>query len=168
MKTLIVDGYNVIRAAARYSEVAENDLDAARALLVADVAAFSQGSHEATVVFDGARNPTSDGLPHDVAGVAVIFSPHGKDADSVIEALCAERRSEGGDVYVVTSDSETQWVVLGHGATRISSAQFVQEVGDGVADMAEHNPAGTRRATLDARIDPETRDVLARWARGES
>ncbi|MBI5231912.1 MAG: NYN domain-containing protein, partial [Coriobacteriales bacterium] len=85
MKRLIVDGYNVLMRARAYAELARTDLDAARAALVSDVAAFAHGEFRATVVFDGGGNPASLGVPHDVAGVTVLFSPYGVDADAVIE-----------------------------------------------------------------------------------
>lgn len=164
---LIVDGYNVIRSADRYKVIAESDLDTARAMLISDVSAYAFGSHVATVVFDGASNPESDGTPHQVAGVEVIFSPYGKDADAVIEELAGRLREAGDDVLVVTSDSQMQWVVLGQGATRISSAQFVADLSEGASEMFEHTPSGEMRSTLDQRIDKATRDALARWARGK-
>ena len=164
---LLIDGYNVIHATDRYSAIAERDLDTARAALISDVAAYVFGSHTATIVFDGAQNPESDGLPHQVAGVEVIFSAYGKDADSVIEELAGRFRAAGDDVLVVTSDSQMQWVVLGQGATRISSAQFVSDMSEGVSEMLEYTPSGQLRSTLDQRIDKATRDALSRWARGE-
>ena len=165
--SLIVDGYNVIQAADRYAVIAERDLDTARAILISDVSAYAFGSHDATVVFDGAKNPESDGTSHQVAGVEVIFSPYGKDADSIIEELPGRLGGAGDDVFVVTSDSQTQWVVLGQGATRVSSAQFVADLSEGASEMFEHTPSGEMRSTLDQRIDKATRDALARWARGK-
>ena len=70
-------------------------------------------SFRATVVFDGHNNPGSDGRPHTIAGVTVIFSRYGCDADSVIESLSRTAREAGDDVVVVTSDAQTQWTVLG-------------------------------------------------------
>ena len=62
MRTLIVDGYNVIRRTPPYRQLAEDDdFDAARTALVSDVAAFAHGEWRATVVFDGHANPHSDG-----------------------------------------------------------------------------------------------------------
>lgn len=166
MRALIVDGYNVIHASARYSTLAERDIDAARAALVSDVAAYAQGSHEAIVVFDGATNPLSDGMPHEVAGLTVRFSPYGRDADSLIESEIAARRAAGQEVVLVTSDAETQWVALGMQAIRISSAQFVRDLEGDAQEMTRFSPAGTPRSTLDTRIDSATRQALSRWARG--
>jgi len=163
---VIVDGYNVIHATPRYQALAEQDIESARLALIADVAAFATGELSATVVFDGASNPQSDGRPHDVVGVDVIFSAYKNDADSVIEDLTGALRRGGEEVIVVTSDAATQWVVLGQGATRMSSADFATDFDEMDAEMAEHNPTGSRRATIEDRLDEETRRRLRRWAEG--
>lgn len=168
MKTLIVDGYNVIRSTPPYREVAADDLDAARAALVSDVASFAQGEWRATVVFDGGRNPQSTGTPHQTAGVTVIFSAYGTDADMVIERLARGGRERGEHVEVVTSDAQTQWAVLGGRVARRSSAEFAAELRTGEVEWREHAAAGSPASRLEDRIDPDIREVLARWARGSS
>jgi predicted RNA-binding protein with PIN domain len=144
-----------------------DDLDVARASLVADVAAFAKGDLTATVVFDAAANPDSDGSFHSIAGVDVVFSAYGRDADSVIEQTTGAHRRAGDDVTVVTSDAETQWVVMGQGATRMSSPEFVAALGEMDEDLGEHTPQGSGRGTIEDRLDDETRRRLRRWAEGK-
>jgi uncharacterized protein len=167
VKILIVDGYNVIRQTPPYSHLAETDLDSSRVALIADVAAFSQGEYSTTVVFDGHNNPQSNGLAHQVAGVTVVFSRYGIDADSVIESLARSSRERGDDTVVVTSDAQTQWTVMGGGVSRMSSAEFSGELRDGDAEWREHAPAGATKCRIEDRIDSVTAETLARWARGE-
>lgn len=166
MRLLIVDGYNVIRQTPPYRELAENDLDAARAALVSDVAAFAHGEWRATVVFDGGNNPESTGLPHEVSGVTVIFSRHHMDADSVIEGLARAAREAGQPAVIVTSDAQTQWTVLGGAVGRMSSAEFAGELRSGSREWQEHAPAGSLGGKVEDRIDAATRDRLWRLARG--
>lgn len=166
MRLLIVDGYNVLHATDRYRALVDHDLDAARARLVSDVAAYASGGAGAIVVFDGAANPASTGAAHDIAGITVIFSPYGRDADTVIEDLVVGRRSTGDEIELVTSDAQTQWVALSNAVKRVSSAEFVREMSATESEWLEHNPTGTRKGTLDERVDRATRDTLARWARG--
>jgi hypothetical protein len=166
MRTLIVDGYNVIRQTPPYSQLAETDLDAARAALVSDVAAYAHGEWRVTVVFDGHNNPLSDGQRHEVAGVTVVFSRFGVDADTVIEALARSARERGETTTVVTSDAQTQWAVLGGSVARMSSAEFSGELRDGGREWTEHAPAGSTSGRLEDRIDAETKSRLWRWARG--
>jgi len=166
VKRLIVDGYNVIGRASAYGALAENDLDAARAALVSDVAAFAHGEYAALVVFDGGGNPHSTGQAHDIAGVEVVFSSFGVDADTVIERETRAARELGDDVTVVTSDAQLQWTVMGGSTVRMSADEFSRELSDGSGEWREHAPSGSAKGTLDERIDPEVRDVLSRWARG--
>jgi predicted RNA-binding protein with PIN domain len=167
VRTLIVDGYNVIRQTPPYKTVAEDDLDAARLALISDVSAFAHGEFLATVVFDGHLNEGSDGRSHTIAGVAVIFSRFGHDADSVIEALSRSAREAGENVVVVTSDAQTQWTVLGGNVARMSSAEFAGEIRAEEAEWREHAPAGSSKGRLEDRIGADVRRRLSRWARGK-
>ena len=166
VRALIVDGYNVIMQAPTYRDIADVDLDSARVALVSDVAAFSHGTYNATVVFDGQNYAGVDGTPHSVGGVTVVFSRQGLDADSVIEGLARAAREAGDAAVVVTSDAQMQWTVLGGGVARMSSAEFAGEIRAEDAEWREHAPAGSSRGRLEERIDSGTRAKLARWARG--
>ena len=163
---LIVDGYNVIFSTPQYRTLAEDDLDAARAALVSDVAACADGEWRATVVFDAANNPTADGAAHEVAGVTVVFSRFGTDADTVIERLARTAREAGAAARVVTSDAATQWTVLGGSVARMPSGEFADELAAGGREWEEHSPAGRREVRLEDRVDARTRAELWRWARG--
>lgn len=167
VRVLIVDGYNVIRQTPPYRELAENDLDAARAALVSDVAAYAAAEWRATVVFDGHLNPDSDGVEHHVSDVTVIFSRFGREADSVIEALARDARERGDETVVVTSDAQTQWTVLGGSVGRMSSSEFAGELRSQDSEWREHTPAGSTRGLLEDRVDAHTRERLSRWARGK-
>lgn len=166
VRTLIVDGYNVIRQTPPYKTIAEDDLDASRLALISDVSAFAHGEFRATVVFDGHLNEGSDGQPHVIAGVTVIFSRYGHDADSVIEALSRAARETGDSVVVVTSDAQTQWTVLGGSVARMSSAEFAGEIRAEDAEWRDHAPSGSSKGRLEDRIGSDVRERLARWARG--
>ena len=163
---LIVDGYNVIHATPPYQWLAKEDLDAARAALVSDVSAYAHGEWAATVVFDGHNNPFSDGVSHEVAGVTIVFSRFGVDADTVIESLARAARQSGEDTCVVTSDAQTQWAVLGGTVTRMSSSEFTGELATGGREWEAHTPAGSQKVRLEDRVDADTRERLWRLARG--
>lgn len=165
-RVLIVDGYNVIRSTPPYRDIAEADIDSARAALTSDVGAYAQGEWQATIVFDGGGNPHSDGTAHEVAGISVVFSAYGREADTVIEALSKQARERGDDVSVVTSDAQLQWAVLGGAVIRRSSAEFAGELRSGEAEWREHAPSGSSASRIEDRVDSETYAALARWARG--
>lgn len=164
---LIVDGYNVIHRDQRYRLLAAEDLDAARTRLVEDVAGYAVGEYRAVVVFDGGANPISDGTPHHVAGVTVIFSASGETADSVVESLARRGRERGERVVVVTSDAATQWTVFSGEVTRMPAGEFSLRLVQTGHDWEEHAPAGSVKGRLEDRVGPGVRDVLSRWARGE-
>lgn len=163
---LIVDGYNVIAADPGYRRLAADDLDTARARLVSDVAAHASGRWRGVIVFDAANNPASDGSPHGVAGVTVIFSRAGEDADAVIEGLALRARERGEEGVVATSDAATQWAVMGSGMRRMSASELLDAMGADRDEWRQHTPSGEPRSHIADRLDPETREALARWARG--
>ncbi len=166
-KVLLVDGYNVIRLTPPYRDLADDDeMDAARAALVADVAAYAADEFDATVVFDGGNNPLSTGEPHEMLGVTVIFSAWGVEADAVIENRASAAKARGDDVVVVTSDAQTQWAVMGGSVTRRSSGEFAAELRANEAEWREHAPSGSARLRIEDAIDPAVRTTLDRWARG--
>lgn len=165
MQRLIVDGYNLLHADPGWSRRFEEDPDGTRARLVERVAAYCVGTARGTVVFDGGGNPRSDGHPHHVAGITVIFSPAGTSADSVVEVLARRGRERGERVTVVTSDAETQWAVFGVGVLRMSSAEFLRALDADRAEGRRDRARPSRQGLLQDRIDPGVRDALARWAR---
>jgi hypothetical protein len=163
VRAVVVDGYNVLRGSARYRRIVERDIDAARDRLVTDVASWAAEDLDAYVVFDGAANPLPDGTSTEVAGVRVMFSGHGVDADSVIEGIVAQRRRAGDEVLVVTSDAQTQWTTMGAGVVRMSAAEFGEEIVGAEREWNERAriPDATRR--VEDRIDPDVRDRLSAW-----
>ncbi|MDZ4654323.1 MAG: NYN domain-containing protein [Coriobacteriia bacterium] len=164
----IVDGYNVIHHDPRYRLLVTEDLDTARTRLVEDVASLAAGESRAVIVFDGGGNPFSDGTPHHVAGVTVIFSPCGETADSVVEALAGRSRERGERVTVVTSDAATQWTVFAGEVSRMSSAEFSRKLIETGRDWEAHAPTGSVRGRLEDRIAEGVRETLSRWARGDA
>ena len=163
MHHIIIDGYNVIRQTAPYQELAERgDLDQARDALIGDVAALATKKTRVTVVFDGATNPTSTGEPTKQLGVTVIFSPHGRSADSVVEKLSHELRSKGDSAEVFTSDATIQWTVMSGNVMRKSSREFGQELREDFHVWQKDNRHHTMSSTLDDRLSPEAIAALDR------
>lgn len=172
-RVLVVDGYNVIRDSPRYRRLIDEDLAGpilhdvymrARTALIADVAAFAQGSYEATVVFDGFGNPDPERPPLRSAGVNVVFSPSGVEADTVIERLVTERREAGCEVTVITSDAGVQSTVFGDGVVRLSSRMFDNEARAMNEQIAERSVApftgGPVHATVADRLPADLRARL--------
>lgn len=162
---LIIDGYNVLHAHPEYGALARTDLDSARARLVSDLTALASADQRLTVVFDGGGNPHSDGSPHHIGQLTIVFSPAGTTADTMIEALAHRARERDETVMVVTSDGATRHAVRAGSVTIRSSESFVDDIREAKADVSRTGRVSSR-APLSERIDPGIADVLARWARG--
>lgn len=177
-KGLIVDGYNVIRSTDKYRVLVDEEiLDPllhdvyirARQALVADVAAFAKGRFDATVVFDGFGNPDPEREPRRIAGIEVVFSEEGEEADAVIERLVSEGRREGRAMTVVTSDALVQNTVIGDHVTRMSSRVFAGETAQMNRRIEEQreNPAH-RKSTVADRIPDDVRQKLWLMTRSQA
>lgn len=164
-KSIIVDGYNVLRSGSRYSHIQHPDytddfFNTARERLINDVAAYAAGAMQATVVFDGAGNQFSHGEVEKVGSVNVIFSPAGRPADYVIEKLAREARDAGREVLVVTSDSTIQTTVYSAGVDRMSAEGFCREIEMFYHEVTEDSkPEISQKHTIADRINP---DILKR------
>lgn len=179
---LIVDGYNVLHGTPRYEQLIDEHAGAgaladvahlsrdpyghdpherSRAALVADVAAYAQGSYEPVIVFDGAGNLSDERPDFSQAGVRVVFSRTGESADSVIERLAAQARRAEREVLLVTSDNTVRATVGGVPVTSVSSrflhAEF-EEVDRGVSHARDDAPPF--HMTLGDRLNPKDRERL--------
>ena len=159
---LILDGYNLIGALARYATRSTGGLDESRELLVNDVLkAAGWTSREIIIVFDAARNPEPGRTELRAGGmVRVIYSAPKESADDVIERLV---RSLDGAATVFTADSSLQRVVLAHGATRSTPREF--------EELLDELPAVTRtpdapfRTRISDQLSPETLRSLEKLRR---
>lgn len=179
---LVVDGYNVIYGTDRYrdridehagagalADVASLSRDPyghdphhfAREALVADVAAYAQGSYEPVVVFDAANNLSPERPDRSQAGVKVVFSQRGESADTVMERLAAKARAAGREVVLVTSDNAIRSTVGGVPVTCISSQLLASDIATVERDAGVAREERTHaRLTLADRLDPATRAKL--------
>lgn len=143
-RVLIVDGYNVLNARRRPGTSSQL-ADARDALIheLQDYAGFS--GQRIVLVFDAWQGDRMTRSVEDHGGVQVVFTQKGETADRYIERLCDEyaddidyRRIE---VRVATSDALEQTIILGRGATRLSSRELLLE-------MQQVRQVGVSRTTL--------------------
>lgn len=125
---LLVDGYNLIFAWEELSALAKQSLDAARTRL-ADILCNYQGYKKcvAILVFDAYRVPGSPGAIEQYHNIHIVYTKEAETADMYIERVTHEIGKQRR-VRVVTSDGAEQIIILGHGALRVSSRLFQQEV----------------------------------------
>lgn len=125
---LLVDGYNLIFAWEELSALAKQSLDAAHTRL-ADILCNYQGYKKCVVilVFDAYRVPGSPGAIEQYHNIHIVYTKEAETADMYIERVTHEIGKQRR-VRVVTSDGAEQIIILGHGALRVSSRLFQQEV----------------------------------------
>lgn len=165
-RILIVDGYNVLNVR-RHLEGAAALADAREKLLaeLQDYAGYS--GQKVILVFDAWQGDRQTRSVEEYGPVQVVFTRKGEIADHYIERLCdgyAEdvefRRAE---VRVATSDALEQTIVLGRGATRISSRELLLEMSQArSAGTAAAVPKRTGGSTVGDRIPPHVLEKLRR------
>lgn len=128
----MVDGYNIIFAWKKLSELAADNLDAARQKL-ADILCNYQGfvQNEVILVFDGYKTKRSTGSVMRFHNIEIVFTKEGQTADQYIEML-VQNMARQHIIKVATSDGMEQIMILGNGASRISARELQIEI-----EMAE-------------------------------
>lgn len=123
---LIVDGYNLMYS--YRDNYAVLNFDAARDRVINDVASYAGYKNFKTiVVFDAYKTDevTSRKIKSDT--VDIVYTKANQTADSYIEKMVHENRNKY-DIIVVSSDFAVQNMVLGDGAIRKSSREFMLEL----------------------------------------
>lgn len=158
-RTILVDGYNVIRRALSFQAARAQSLAAAREQLITLlINRYRHTPHHVTVVFDG------DELREQVSyerRLRIIYSSRGETADSVIARLAVEARAANSDVEIYSDDIEVQQAVKSQGGTTQTTRQLEQEVHAAPRDIARrtrHRVAMRRRYGLDSQFFAEEED----------
>lgn len=135
MNMLIIDGYNVIHALARYRELNSADGKDAVDKLINDLVNLTGSSGiDITVVFDGRR----DGSETKTGRLTVVYSSGKQSADSVIERLVFDA-GDDRKIAVCTGDYAQQKVVGRRGVRRMAPREL--------EDMLTESPQDSREAT---------------------
>ena len=151
---LLADGYNLIFAWEELKAVAQDNLDAARQMLM-EVLSNYQGFKQNIVilVFDAYRVPRSVQDVTKYHNIYVVYTKEAETADTYIERATYEI-GRHHRVRVATSDGAEQLIILGHGALRLSASAFKAEVEQAAGQISRHSggqqpfrplPAGGRR-----------------------
>jgi predicted RNA-binding protein with PIN domain len=126
-RTVLVDGYNVIRRDPALARLEAISLERARDTLLTALNQSPQFRHdEVTVVFDGANSAEAGvwGARTFRRGrVRVVFSPPGESADSVLARLAAQAPR---GTLVVTDDREVRGAVSRSGVDSANMTRRAQ------------------------------------------
>ncbi len=125
---LLVDGYNVIFSWDKLRQLAQNNIDGARNTLV-NILCNYQGYKkcEVILVFDAYKVKGSTIEVEKVNNIHIVYTKEAETADMYIEKV-SHRLAKNHKVRVVTSDALEQLIILGNGALRVSSKEFLYEV----------------------------------------
>ena len=125
---LIIDGYNLIFAWDKLKKLAEQELGHARDTLIHIMCNY-RGFKKCNLilVFDAYKRRDNEGSTEQIGGITVVYTKERQTADAYIERSTYSL-SEKNSVRVVTSDYEEQLIVLGHGAARVPTREFIDEV----------------------------------------
>ena len=143
---LLVDGYNIVFAWDELKEVARENLDAARQMLM-DILSNYQGFKKNVVilVFDAYKVPRSVQDVTRYHNIYVVYTKEAETADAYIERATYEI-GKHHRVRVATSDGAEQLIILGHGALRLSASTFKAEVEQVTGQIAAILRANNRAA----------------------
>ncbi|MCU9601965.1 NYN domain-containing protein [Pallidibacillus thermolactis] len=168
MDILIVDGYNMIGAWPELQALKDEDLAAARDLLIEKLAEYKgyMGIH-VIVVFD-AYVVKGKETRYKNYNVEIIYTKEKETADAKIEKLAKEMMDRRTKVYVATSDSAEQWQIFGQGAFRISARELYNEIRQIENNIKkEINEIKEERPFSKIPLSKEVADFFEKFRRGE-
>lgn len=160
---LIVDGYNIINAWDDLKHIAQTDLDGAREKLIDIIIDYAEFSgHKAIVVFDAYNVKNSLEKVENRKYITVVYTKEHQTADSYIEKFITTL-SKYDVVKVATNDYAEQQIVLGKGASRISSRELkmdLEEAKSRIRKKQSNSGGRIQRNWLEDRLDKETLSKL--------
>ena len=128
MKTVFVDGYNVINSWPSLKKVKEYSYHSARKELIDALENYAAYSLCNIIIVFDAHKVSGNIEKKDTNGrVTVVFTKDGETADTYIER-CVNDGGRRFEIVVVTSDCLEQQTIFQRGAVRMSSLEFYNEV----------------------------------------
>ncbi len=125
---ILIDGYNLIFAWDELRKSAERDFSLARDILIRLMCNYSSFKKcKIIIVFDAYKRKGGEGSREDIGNVSVVYTKESETADSYIEKT-AHEMADDHFLRVVTSDMQEQYIILGVGGFRVSTAEFKKEV----------------------------------------
>lgn len=126
---LLVDGYNVIFSWDNLRELSKDNIDGARNALI-NILCNYQGYKkcETILVFDAYKVKGNAREVEKVNNISIVYTKEAETADMYIEKVTHTLAKKNNKVRVVTSDALEQIIILGNGALRVSSKEFLGEI----------------------------------------
>ena len=159
---LLVDGYNIIFAWPELKELADTNMDSARARLQ-DMLCNYQGYKKCSVilVFDGYKVKGNPGTVMKYHNIHVIFTKEAEPADQYIEKV-SQQIGRQYRVRVATSDKLEQVIILGKGCTRLSARDLKKEIDETNQEIKKEHleRIPSKKNRLFDNVDPELFEYL--------
>lgn len=132
---LLVDGYNVIFSWDNLKKLSKDNIEGARNALI-NILCNYQGYKkcEVILVFDAYKVKGSTREVEKINNIHVVYTKEAETADMYIEKT-THTLAKSHKVRVVTSDALEQIIILGNGALRVSSREFLYEIEQAQADI---------------------------------
>lgn len=128
MKTIFIDGYNVINSWPDLKYMKESSFGGARQSLIDILQNYSSyKGYKIILVFDAHLVKGAIEHKEKYGNLLVVFTKYGETADSYIEKN-VNKIGRKIEVMVVTSDSLEQQLIFQRGATRKSSLEFYHDI----------------------------------------
>ncbi|APC42362.1 NYN domain-containing protein [Clostridium estertheticum] len=167
MRTLFVDGYNVINSWPSLKKVKEYSYESSRVQLIGilqNYVAFK--GYKMVIVFDAQLVKGSIQKKERQGNLVVVFTKEGETADNYIEKMVNDI-GRNTEVCVITSDSLEQQITFQRGATRMSSIEFYHEVvsTQKKIEIEIERKYLEKRNWLEERIDEKTLEKLEKMRR---
>lgn len=160
---LIVDGYNIINAWEELRDLAKTDLENAREKLIDNIIEYAEFTgRKAIIVFDAYNIKNSKEKIEERKYITVVYTKEHQTADSYIEKFITSL-SKYDVVKVATNDYAEQQIVLGKGASRISSRELkmdLEEAKNKIRKKQSNTGGKIQRNWLEDRLDKETLSKL--------
>lgn len=159
---LLVDGYNIIFAWKELSELAKDNIEAAKSRLVTQLCNY-QGIKKMNLilVFDAYRVEGGEGSVVKEGGIYVVHTKEAETADQYIEKTTHEL-IKNCNVTVATSDGLEQVIIVSQGALRMSARDLYREVNAGrrMIDEKIEQIKPVKNNMLIDNLDSEAADFL--------
>ncbi|MCK0473303.1 NYN domain-containing protein [Halalkalibacter sp. APA_J-10(15)] len=163
---LLVDGYNMIGAWPKLSDMKEKDFELARDCLVEMMAEYQAFTgFKVYVVFD-AHMVEGIGKTYHNFRVDVIYTRKNETADERIEKLVHQLKRIDTRIHVATSDFTEQSLIFGSGALRKSARELLIEIEStekGI-DKEVQNTLKQQRST-NLQLKDEILEIFEKWRR---
>lgn len=152
---MVIDGYNIINSWQELKYEAKKSLEDARQKLIDTLLNFKgYTGFKIILVFDAMYVKGSQQKHEFYDDLEVVYTKEGESADHYIEGVI-KHLIKNDKVVVVTSDWVLQQVVLGQGATRMSSRELYEELNKYIENKKKLYIRENQKDSIESRLSDD-------------